>query len=84
MDAFESFILERVEERKDISLEEIVERLAVEHNIGAAPSTVWRFFNKRGITYKKRRRMLPSSSVPTSSPGGTLGSMANSTSTWNA
>ena len=52
-----------VEEDKDIALHEIAERMGVEHGIGAAPSTVWHFFAKRGITYKKRRRMRANSSV---------------------
>jgi len=39
---------------KDISLDEIGERLRAEHGVGAAPSTVWLFFDKRGITLKKK------------------------------
>ncbi len=83
LDAVEAFILGLVEERKDISLSEIVERLIEEHGVRAAPSTVWHFFAKRGITYKKRRRMLPSNSVRTSSPSGRYGSTAKSTLTPN-
>jgi transposase len=80
LDAFEVFLLDLVEERKDISLEEIAARLAEDHGVRAAPSTVWHFFAKRGITYKKRRRMPLNKSARMSSPNGGLGSTARSTS----
>ena len=63
LDAHEAFILGLVEETRDISLSEIAERLLAERTVLAVPSTVWEFFNKRGITFKKRRRMPASSSV---------------------
>jgi transposase len=52
-----------VEEDKDIALYEIAERMDVEHGVRAAPSTVWHFFAKRGITLKKRQRMRANSSA---------------------
>ena len=63
LDTYEAQILAMVEEDKDIALYEIADRLAQEYDICAAPSTVWQFFNKRGITFKKRRRMRANSSV---------------------
>ena len=78
LDAHEAFILDLVADNKDIALHEIAERLAEEHGLRAAPSTVWHFFAKRGITYKKRRRMQRNSSARTSSPVGRFGSTANS------
>jgi transposase len=63
LDAYEAAILAMVEEDKDIALYEIADRLAEEHGVRAAPSTVWHFFAKRDITYKKRRRMRANSSV---------------------
>ena len=63
LDAHEAFILGVVEETRDISLSEIAERLLAERTVLAAPSTVWEFFKKRGITFKKRRRMPASSNV---------------------
>jgi transposase len=80
LDAHESFILALVVDRKDIALHEIAERLAVERGVRAVPSTVWHFFAKRGITYKKRRRTPRSSSARMSSRGGVSGSRGNSTS----
>ncbi len=63
LDAYEAQILAMVEEDKDIALYEIAAHMGVEHGIGVAPSTVWQFFAKRGITYKKRRRMRANSSA---------------------
>ena len=63
LDAYEAQILAMVEETRDIALYEIADRLAKEHGVGAAPSTVWHFFNRRGITLKKRQRMRANSSA---------------------
>ena len=58
-----ALILGLVEETPDISLAEIAARLLVKRSASAVPSTVWEFFNKRGITFKKRPRMRANSSV---------------------
>ena len=50
----------------DVTLAEIGERLAVERGVRAAPSTVWLFLDRRGITFKKSRRTPQSSSAPMS------------------
>ena len=63
LDAHEAFILGLVEARADISLSDIAEQLATERQVSACPATVWHFFNKRGMTYKKRQRMRANSSV---------------------
>ena len=63
LDAHEDFILALVDEAPDIALHEIAERLAFERGVSACPATVWHFFDKRNITYKKRRRMHPSRTV---------------------
>ena len=65
LDAHEAFILGLVADNPDISLGEIAEKLLAEHGVSVALSTVWEFFNKRGITYKKRRRTRASSSART-------------------
>ncbi len=81
LDVHEAFILGLVDETKDIALHEIAERLAEEHGLQVAPSTVWHFFAKRGITYKKRRRMRRNSSGPTFSHAAGSGSTASPIST---
>lgn len=65
LDKHEVFILGLVEETADISLAEIAERLELEHQVSVCPATVWHFFNKRGITFKKRRRMRANSNART-------------------
>lgn len=62
IEAHRVFILKAVEDRKDITLAELQERLArrgARFGIG----TIWRFFDRNGITVKKRRRMLLSSNA---------------------
>jgi transposase len=49
----------------DITLAEL-QALLAEHDTQVALGTIWRFFNRRGITRKKRRRMRPSRTVPIS------------------
>ena len=66
LDAHEAFILGLIEAAPDITLAEIGERLATERGVQAVPSTVWLFLDRRGITFKKRRRTHQSSSVPMS------------------
>jgi transposase len=66
LDVHEAFILGLIAEAPDITLAEIGERLAIERGVRAAPSTVWLFLDRRGITFKKRRRTPPSSSARTS------------------
>ena len=64
LDRHEDFILSLVEETKDISLAEIAERLA-ERGLTTCPATIWYFFDKRGITHKKRRHTPASSNART-------------------
>lgn len=57
LDAHQAFILGLVDETVDMSLAEIAERLAAEREVTVDPSTIWYFFRRRAITYKKRLRM---------------------------
>jgi len=63
LDAQEAFILDLVAQTPDITLAEIAERLQAERQVSTCPATVWHFFNKRSITFKKRRRMRANSSA---------------------
>lgn len=80
LDAHEAFILDLVETEKDIALYEIAQRLETEQGVRTCPATIWYFFDRRGITHKKRRAMHGNSSARTSSPGGRPGSTASSSS----
>ena len=64
LDAHEAFILGLVAKDKDITLMQIGERLLEERGVKACVGTVWKFFDKRDITYKKRQRTLLSKSAP--------------------
>ena len=59
IEAHGELIVSLVDETPDITLGELQARLG-EQGIGAAISTLWRFFKRHGITRKKRRRMPPS------------------------
>ena len=48
-------ILALVEETPDMTLAEIAVHLKNEHGLRVSQSTVWRFFDRRGITFKKNR-----------------------------
>jgi transposase len=58
-------ILALVEERSDMTLSEIREQL-VDQGVHAGIATLWRFFDRRGITWKKRPLTRRSKAVPMS------------------
>ena len=61
LDPHEAEILTMIEKRKDIALHEIAKQLEHKHGLRAAPSTVYQFLAKRGMTFKKRQAMPASS-----------------------
>jgi transposase len=65
IEAQASLILEVVETRRDITLEELRAHLAGQ-GVAVAASTLCRFFKRHAITLKKRPGMRPSRTVPTS------------------
>ena len=65
IEAHHAFIMKTVADRKDVTLVELQERLArrgARFGIG----TLWRFFDRHGITVKKRRRMPTNRTAPMS------------------
>jgi transposase len=74
-------ILGLVEATPEITLAEIAERLEREHGERFAPSTVHRFFQRRAVTFKKRRAMQPSRSATTSPRRAAPGSRRSRSST---
>src|SRR5215469_9185793 len=52
--AHAAFLLALVNEQADLTLEEIRERLA-ECGVRVAVSSIWRFFDRHGISFKKNR-----------------------------
>ncbi len=59
-----AFLLGEVAETPDIALVELREKLQA-RGVSAGIGTLWRFFDRRRITLKKRRRMLLSSNAAT-------------------
>ena len=64
IEAEAAFLLAEVAETPDITLAELQEKLNV-RGISVGIGTLWRFFNRRRITFKKRRRMPLSSNAAT-------------------
>ena len=54
LDAHEGFLLGLIEAQRDITLEEMRARLLAERGVSAGVGTLWRFFDLRAITVKKR------------------------------
>jgi len=65
IEAQAELILKLVEETSDITLMELQARLA-EHGHRFAIGTLWRFFDRHAITWKKRPRTRPSRTAPIS------------------
>ena len=65
IEAQAAFILDLVAATPDITLAEIRTELAA-RGVGVGMATLWRFFDRRRITLKKRRRTPPSRIAPTS------------------
>jgi transposase len=74
LDAHADFILGLIAAQKDITLNEIAERLLEEHGIAVQLSTIWYFLDRRGMTFKKRRRTPPGKSARMLPKGGKPGS----------
>lgn len=65
IDVFHDEILGWVADKPDITLAEITAHLEAKHGVSVAQSTVWRFFKRHGVTYKKRRRTPPNRTART-------------------
>ena len=72
IEAQAAFILDRVTAKPDTTLKELQAALA-ERGVCVSIGALWRFFDRRQITLKKRRSMPPSRSVPMSRLTGSSG-----------
>ena len=70
------FLLAKVEETPDITLAEL-QALLKERDLSVGTGTVWRFFDRHGISFKKKPRTPPSRSALTSPRAAGPGSRAN-------
>lgn len=73
LDAHAEFILALIDATPDITLAEIAARLHAERGVRAVAATVWYFFDRRDISFKKRPRTPASKSArmlpPRAKPG---------------
>jgi len=53
IEAWSDVLLAAIEARADISLIELAEKLATEHGVRFAPSTIWRRLDRQDMTVKK-------------------------------
>lgn len=58
--AHATFLLGLYQQQGDLTLHEMVERLAKARGVRVHPASLWRFFNRHDVTRKKRRRTPPS------------------------
>lgn len=65
IDAYAPLILGWIAEQPDLTLAEIAERLSAEVGYRPLPSIVCRFFQRHGLTRKKRRAMRASRTART-------------------
>lgn len=54
LDAHGSWLLSVLEEAPDLTLYDVQHRLLDEHGMSAGIGTIWRFYNRHGISFKKK------------------------------
>ena len=55
LDAHEAWLLALLSEEADLTLEEIRDRLAAEREATSCVNSLWRFYERHKISYKKNR-----------------------------
>ena len=65
LDAHADFILEALRQTPDLTLDEMVERLAAERDVRVVRTAVWKFLDRHDQTHKKRPRTPPSKAALT-------------------
>ena len=65
IEAHHDYLMGLIRRRPDITMLEIQERLINNCGEHFSVSVLWRFFDRHGVTYKKRARMPPSSNART-------------------
>jgi transposase len=66
LDPHRAYILGLVEATPDMTISEILDKLAAERDVYAARATLWTFLDRCGLTFKKRPRTRPSRTARTS------------------
>ena len=66
IEAEAEFLQSLIDGKDDITLHEMQRRLAEERGLKVGIGTLWRFFDRHGLTWKKRPRTRASRSARTS------------------
>lgn len=66
LDPHRDYILGLVEATPDMTISEMLDKLAAERDVYAARATLWTFLDRCGLTFKKRPRTRPSRTARTS------------------
>jgi len=65
LDPHREFLLGLIEQTPDLTISELLERLAVDCSVKASRSTLWTFLDRCGLTFKKRPHTRPNKTAPT-------------------
>ena len=60
LDPHRDYLLERVAQTPDLTISELLDRLAAERDMRASRATLWTFLDRCGLTFKKRPPMRAS------------------------
>ena len=60
------WLLARIEQKKDLTLHELLAELREERGVEVCCDTLWRFLGRLGKTFKKRRSLPRNKTGPTS------------------
>ncbi len=69
LEAERDWIVARIEQKKDLTLHELLAELSNERDVVVCCDTLWRFLKRCGKTFKKRRSLPKNRTGPTSSAG---------------
>lgn len=75
--AHEHWLLELVRSQPDLTLEEIRAKLVETHGHKAGISSLWRFFDRHGISFKKKACVRPSRTDPMCRRRGRAGELSS-------
>ena len=67
------WLLARIEQKKDLTLHELLAELREERGVEVCWDTLWRFMRRCGKTFKKRRSLPKNRIGPTSSAAAPAG-----------
>lgn len=73
LEAERDWLVARIEQKKDLTLHELLAQLRDERGVVVCCDTLWRFMGRCGKTFKKRRSLPKSKTVPMSSAAAIAG-----------